>query len=168
MYFTDFFFQFSKSAKSALVTYLSLDQSGTQLPHVGSHYLLDNGIQEAFRIFSLLLLFQYILLICLGKGQTVPIFLGTHWASFLATHVYQFWKNSFNYCLHNSSFLPFPMLSPSKISVIQIMYLWPSSSSLFPFLSSAFWEIYFSTLSVALLFFSASTHLILRSSLFPA
>lgn len=131
MHFTVFLFKFSKSEKSALVTYLSLDQSGTQLPHMGSDYLLDNGIQEAFRTFYLLLLFPYIILICLGKGQIVPIFLGTHWASFLTTHEYQFWENSFNYCLHNSSFLPFPVLSLYKISVIQTIYLWSWSFNLF-------------------------------------
>ena len=38
----------------------------------------------------------------------LPIFLGTHWASFLTTHKYQFWENSFNCCLYNS-FLPFPV-----------------------------------------------------------
>ena len=130
MYFTVLSFKFSKSEKSALVTFLNLDQSGIQLPHMGRDYSLDSGIQEEFRMFYLLLLFQYTLLICLGKGQTVPIFLGTHWASFLTTHKYQFWENSFNYCLYNY-FLPFPVLSLSKISVIQIIYLWSWSSNLF-------------------------------------
>ena len=57
--------------------------SSAQLPHVGSGYLRDNAIQEGFRIFSLPLVFQYVLLICLGEGQIVPIFLSSHWAYLL-------------------------------------------------------------------------------------